>query len=118
MDGVLRNNLLEHITREDPRITVSDSCDRCRALVIVKQRDLAKADHIFVIAVLWVLIGTLLRSFRLENLFKGYLLIEIWVIRVGTFLINGDSYLAFGQHKVVSAHIPIADDDSISLKLL
>ena len=118
VDRVLRYYLLEHIAGEDPRITVRDRSDRCCAFVILQQGDLAKSDHLYGIAAVFGVLAVTWRCWlRLEDLFEGYLLGEMWVFGVRFRLVNGDSHLPIGEHEVVRPYIPVLDYELTCLEL-
>lgn len=97
---VQRDDLLEHVAREDPSLAVTARCDRCRALVVVEQGDLTKPDHLGV-----------LTAIDDEIFLESYFLVDLWVRWVRSRLVDCDAHRARGKDEVLGAHVSVADHD-------
>ena len=101
--------MLEDVSAEYPSFAISHCSDRSCSLVVVEESDLSKADH----RLGWFLLG--IRFQRLDELDFG---LELWIVWLRAFDVDGDFTCSVAENIVLMAHVTIPNDLFTFLELL
>ena len=101
--------MLEDVTAEYPSFAASQCSDRSCSLVVVEESDLSKADH----GLGWLHLR--IRFQRLDELYFG---LELGIVWLCAFHVDGDFACSVAENVVLMAHVTIPDDHFTFLELL